>query len=143
MPSNGLPIGRGRSVGNPKFLRSFLHDGSYFGQVDVAHLREQVVLNLMIQASAKPGEQTTSRAKIGCGQQLVGQGVDIEHGSFLSRVVVMILHHMRRLKNDGKNEPSDNLHENPPKNDLEPMDATEQHRKQHDVGEVHGFGDGE
>ena len=57
MPLDGLPIRCGRTVRDAKFFSGLLDDGRQFAEVDVADLREEVVLNLVLEASVEPRRQ--------------------------------------------------------------------------------------
>ena len=111
--------------------------------MNVADLREQVVLDLVVQASTYPRQHCAACAKVGGGAHLVGQGVDFQHRTLLSRDVVVVFHDMRRLENDRQDESGHKLHHHPSTKDLQPVHAAEDHGQHPDVGEVQRFGEGE
>ena len=55
--SPALAVRGGRTVGDAKLLGGLLHDGRNVGQVHVADLGEEVVLNLVVEATAQEGQQ--------------------------------------------------------------------------------------
>ena len=106
MPLDGLPIRCGRTVRDAKFFSGLLDDGRQFAEVDVADLREEVVLNLVVETSAEPRQGPAAGAKVGGGPQLVGPRIDVEGFSFLGRLVIVFFHHVGGLEDDGQNEAS-------------------------------------
>ena len=50
--------------------------------MDVAHLRKQVMFDLVVESSAKPGKNLAFGSKIGGCPKLMGEGATAEVGAF-------------------------------------------------------------
>ena len=109
--------------------------------MDVAHLGEEVVLDLVVQAATEPSQHTAAGSKVGGCAQLMGKRVNIQHGALHSGGVVVLLQNVGRLKNHRQNESRNKLHHHPSGKDLQPMQSTEPHGQHKHVREVGRFGE--
>ena len=64
MPLDCLPVCGGRPEGDAKFFSGLFDDGRQFAEVNVADLREEVVLDLMIETSTEPCQRLAAGAKV-------------------------------------------------------------------------------
>lgn len=97
-------------VRDVKFLGGFLHNFRDFPVVHMADIGEQMVLDLVVQPSDKPGKKHTFVGEIGRRFHLVNGEMVFHATTCIGYKKVRFFNHMRWLENEGQNQSAYVLH---------------------------------
>lgn len=136
MRGDGAQKGWQYMIRQVEFLSGFLYDFGKGGIMYVADLRKQVVLDLIIQATDKPGSDHAVGAKISGIAHLMFRPA-MFHFRFIGRLGEgRRFHHMRRLKDTGEGQSADALQQDKTQSYVVPGKAGEKNRDHNDVTEI-------
>src|SRR5690606_10787493 len=108
--------------------------------MNMAHARKEMVLNLEVQASHIPGEETTVVGEIGCGIQLMYCPAVVHFSISIGNGILGAVNNVRRLKDYRQNESRYVVHDEESDHYLPPCNRKHDHRNDKNVKGVYRFG---
>src|SRR5688572_29105993 len=129
----------GALVRQVKFTDCLAHDPCNLAVMNMTQIGKEVVFDLIIKSTDEPREPSAFIAKV-CGRvQLVYRPVVFKAVVRIRKWKFRAFNHMGWLKNNGKNEPGDVMHEEQSQQDLPPKERCQKQGNYVNVCDVERF----
>lgn len=138
--TQGNQEGRLYVIRQAKPFGGFPDDAGKLRVMYVANVREQVVFDLIVQATNKPRHDAALRRKVGSSEQLVDCPAILQVAGIIRDRVSRVIHNVRRLEYTGGHEAQDEVHHGKEQKGHIPGNIQHDHRDDEEVSVVQQFG---
>lgn len=118
-------------VRNVVFLRRCLDDGSNVPIMNVAYMREQMVLHLVVKPAYEPREKAAAVGEVGGRRQLVDGPIVLHAAIFIGMVERSLFDDVGGLEDERQDQTTNEMHDQEPDEELPPNDASKQQGEYH------------